>query len=142
MSTATTERAGWPIEGRVVSRQGEEVVLAIAGTDYRLHLLVDPSMAENDRGELSGVIEADAKRVDVVGSGGRFVEPVIGRPRRVQGRIIGGDATRGAIVVNAGFGPLVCRLTDPRQALGDFATGQLVAFDVLRGAQLVANASD
>ncbi|MEM1210594.1 MAG: hypothetical protein AAGI54_15135 [Planctomycetota bacterium] len=138
MSGAATSMAKHSIEGRVVSRAGDAVVLAIPGTDYRLHLAVEAGVAADERGELRGSIEAEAKRVDVVGSGGKFVEPVIGRPRRVQGRIVGGDARLGAIVVDAGFGPIVCRLTDLRQGLGDFSTGQLVAFDVMRGARLVA----
>ncbi|MEM9251330.1 MAG: hypothetical protein AAGB29_03175 [Planctomycetota bacterium] len=142
MSDASTSEAGWVVEGRLVSRQGDEAVLAIAGTDYRLHLVVEAGVEPDERGEMRGTIEAEAKRVDVVGSGGRFVEPVIGRPRRVQGRITGGDARRGAIVVNAGFGPMVCRLTDRRQTLADFSVGQLVGFDVLRGARLIAAEGD
>jgi len=135
--TATTSKAsGWQVEGRVVSQSAGEVVLAIPGTDYRLHLAVEGDATPNDRGEVRGTIVAEAKRVDVVGSGGRFVEPVIGRPRRVQGRIVGADAARGSIVVQAGFGPMVCTLTDPRQSLGDFSMGQLVGFDVMRGATL------
>ena len=43
---------------------------------------------------------AEAKRIDVVTTGGRYVEPVYGRPRRVQGTVIAIED--GAVVVNAG----------------------------------------
>jgi len=137
MTASTDNATGRRVEGRVVSLKDGEVVLAIPGTDYRLHLMVDDGAEPNDRGELGGEIVAEAKRVDVVGSGGRFVEPVNGRPRRVQGRIVGADVGRNAIVVQAGIGPMICRLTDERQSLSDFSIGQLVGFDVKRGARLV-----
>jgi hypothetical protein len=143
--TATTGEqtagpTGWRTEGREVSRSADGLVLALPGTDYRLHLAAGDELKADARGEVAGTIRADARRVDVVGSGGRFVEPVIGRPRRVQGRIIGADVPGDAIVVQAGPCKLVCRLTDPRQSLRDFSIGQLVAFDVMRGARLTTEA--
>ncbi|MEO0588307.1 MAG: hypothetical protein AAF078_11795 [Planctomycetota bacterium] len=136
MSGSTASDTGWAIEGMEVSRDGQDVVLAVPDTDYRLHLVVAEGLVADERGDLRGVIRADAKRVDVIKGGGRYVEPVIGRPRRVQGRIVAGEGSTGSIVVRAGVGTLVCRLTDPRQSLADFSVGQLVSFDVLRGARL------
>lgn len=64
-------------------------------------------------------------------SGGRYLEPVYGRPRRVQGSVIAIDAN--SIVVNAGV-PVLVEPTDPRQNPGSFAVGQFVSFDALDGA--------
>lgn len=108
------------------------LVLALHNSDYELHLLpIGP--APFQPGERAvGRIRADAKRVDVVNSGGRYVEPVIGRPRRVQGTIVATDPDSNSITVNAGV-PITCRLCDPNQRAAQFQPGQFVSFDVLRG---------
>jgi len=59
------------------------------------------------------------------------VEPVAGRPRRVQGMVVGIDGDR--VVVDAGM-PIHCRPTDARQKAADFQPGDFVSFDVHRGA--------
>lgn len=79
-----------------------------------------------------GTIHAKAKRIDVVDTGGRYVEPVFGRPRRVQGTVIAAEGEE--LVVNAGV-PIHCRPTDPRQKPSDFEVGDLVSFDVMEGAE-------
>jgi len=68
-----------------------------------------------------------------VGTGGRYVEPVYGRPRRVQGSVIAIDQANNAVVVDATI-PIHCTPTDPRQKATDFQPGQFVSFDVLEGA--------
>lgn len=114
-----------------------EVVLSFYNTQYRTHLIPlgdasDPqAMPEGDRVE--GRIRADARRVDVVTSGGRYVEPVHGRPRRVQGSVVAIDNGKNTITVHAGI-PIECRLTDARQRASQFEVGQFVSFDVMRGA--------
>lgn len=102
-------------------------------TDYRLHLIPVGAVTASVGDRIEGQIAADAKRVDTVNSGGRYVEPVIGRPRRVQGSVVAVDASSNSITVNAGM-PIVCRLTDPRQRASDFERGDFVSFDVMRGA--------
>jgi len=109
------------------------IVLDVPNTSYQLHLIptAAPGVALGKR--LIGVIRAQARRVDVVKSGGRFVEPVAGRPRRVQGIVVARDASSNTITVNAGV-PLVLTLTDPRQRAEQFADGDFVSCDVLDGA--------
>lgn len=126
--------AGPEIEGKLIEANDEQIVLGIPGTDYKLHLVPIGSVTPDPRGRVRGVIRAQAQRVDIVGTGGRFIEPVFGRPRRVQGRILSGDVAANTITLHAGAGPITVTLTDPRQTTGDFARGQLVGFDVLRGA--------
>ncbi|MEQ9460607.1 MAG: hypothetical protein RIG82_06630 [Phycisphaeraceae bacterium] len=108
------------------------LTLKLTGTDYRLALVLEgepPSAGSRT----TGTIHARARRVDVVPAGGRYIEPVAGRPRRVQGRIIGGDPAKNTITVKAATA-VVCTLTDSRQKTTQFATGQLVSFDVEPGA--------
>ncbi len=73
-----------------------------------------------------------AKRVDVVGHGGRFIEPVYGRPRRLQGTVVATDPNLNMITVRSRC-PFVCRLTGSQKAAA-FAIGSLVGFDVEAGA--------
>jgi hypothetical protein len=116
------------------------VVLTFPNTDYRLHL--EPAGGSLPAGidgrvgsMVIGTVRANARRVDVVRSGGRYVEPVFGRPRRVQGRVVSVDAGRGTITVHAGV-PIVCRVTAPGQKAGDYEAGAFVSFDVERGATI------
>lgn len=107
------------------------VRLSFANTSYLLSLLPTAPVKAEPGDKVFGTIHARARRVDLVPSGGRFVEPVIGRPRRVQGRIVGRE--KDTIIVDAGV-PLHCTLTDARQHVGDFPVGEMVSFDVLDGA--------
>lgn len=117
------------------------LVVAFPNTSYELHLEAPAagsqpgsaggweSAAEGSR--IVGTIRAEATRIDVVRSGGRYVEPVSGRPRRVQGMVIAVTGDR--VVVDAGVA-IHCTPTDPRQKAGDFQVGDFVSFDVRRGA--------
>lgn len=115
----------------------EFVVIGFPNTGYKMHLQPLPAGGAAGATEVGrkviGRIRADARRVDVVTSGGRFVEPIFGRPRRVQGSVIDVDPAANTITVHAGV-PILCRLTDARQRADRFSPGQFVSFDVLRGA--------
>mgnify|MGYP006275232361 CR=1 FL=1 len=113
----------------------DKVVLHPPGTDYRLHLVLDRPLQADVGDRVEGVVRARAKRVDVVPSGGRYVEPGYGRPRRAQGMVVGGDAASHALKVHCGGCLMLAELTDPRQRLSDFKLHQLVSFDVERGAR-------
>jgi len=117
--------------GPVVAGRHHHVVLSFANLNYRMRL----EAREMIRGEVGkrilGRIHMQARRIDVVGSGGRFVEPVYGEPRIVQGRVvaIAGDE----VVVHAGM-PIHATPTECDQKASDFREGQLVNFHVLPGA--------
>lgn len=113
------------------------IVVAFHNTDYQVSLMPVGRVDAEPGATLIGTITADAKRVDVVRSGGRFVDPVMGRPRRVQGLVVAADNGANTITVHAGF-PVVCRLTDARQRASSFEVGQFVSFDVMRGATFEA----
>lgn len=107
------------------------IVISFPNTSYRVHLEPAGEIRAQPGKRIIGTIRAEAKRIDVVTTGGRYLEPVLGRPRRVQGTVIA--VHDGAVVVNAGA-PIHCTPTDGRQRALDFSPGQFVSFDVLRGA--------
>lgn len=115
--------------------KGAYVVVSFPDTSYRLHLVPTTGVSTPVGKKVIGVIRAKARRVDVVQSGGRYVEPVQGRPRRVQGHVVSTESSTNSITVNAGV-PMVCVLTDARQSASQFEPGQFVSFDVLDGATL------
>jgi hypothetical protein len=121
------------VHGKLVESRDQMIVLGVLGTDYLLHLAVEAPLRVALGQRLAGRIDARARRVDVVTTGGRFIEPVYGRPRRLQGRILEVNATANTLTVQCAC-PFVCLLTANQRA-GDFQPGQLVAFDVERGAR-------
>lgn len=115
------------------------VRLQIPNTSYELHLVAGTpldSLVVAKTGRIVGRIRVQARRVDTVRTGGRYIEPVMGRPQRVQGTVIAVNSADHSICVNAGV-PIHCTLTDPRQKPEHFQPGQLVSFDALEGASFV-----
>lgn len=131
--TPTTLPAAGPARGRLAGTipathaTPAMIRFAVPGTRYELHLEPTAALPDGADRRLTGTIRARATRVDVVGAGGRFIEPVAGKPRRVQGIVIG--HTPDALIVNAVV-PIHAQLTDPRQKPTDFEIGTMVAFDV------------
>jgi hypothetical protein len=109
------------------------IKFTVPNSSYELHLIPTAPIVANVGKRLIGTIHASARRIDIVKTGGRYVEPVFGRPRRVQGAIVRVDPAANIIVVDAGL-PIHITPTDPRQKAGDFEPGQLVSFDVFEGA--------
>lgn len=135
MMTATQDNL-LRVEGAYAGEAGDGmIVLAPPGTDYQHHLRVDEPIKTPVGKTITGHILARARRVDVVEAGGRFVEPVYGRPRRVQGRVLAVDTTANTVVVLCSC-PFVCELTADQKAR-DFEPGQIVSFDVEPGARLI-----
>lgn len=109
------------------------VKIAFPNTNYEMHLLPTGSIATQPGKRIIGTIRAMACRIDITETGGRFIEPVYGRPRRVQGTVVVIDAANNAVIVDATV-PIHCTLTDPRQKAANFQPGQFVGFDVMDGA--------
>ena len=118
------------------------IVLSVPGSNYQLHLRPEGAIASETGKRITGVISVQARRIDATHNGGKYVEPVIGRPRRIQGTVLATSTAQNSITVNAGGSvavdgpplPVVVRLTDPRQKPDQFQVGTLVTFDVLDGA--------
>jgi hypothetical protein len=109
----------------------EHVVVSIPDTSYQIHLIPTAPVTTLAGHRIIGQIRMSARRIDEVQSGGRYLEPVFGRPRRVQGTVIAIESD--AVVVNAGV-PVWVQPTDSRQSPADFQVGQFVSFDALEGA--------
>lgn len=119
--------------GVLEEARDERVIISFPNTSYRLHLhvLKPPSTPIGKR--IHGTIRLGARRIDVVHTGGSYIEPVYGEPRRVQGEIIAVEKTDGSIVVNAGPCPIhvkLGKLQKPEQ----FQPGDFVSFDAESGA--------
>lgn len=113
------------------------LVIEFPNTSYQMHLLPKGPIATPVGKRIIGTIRATARRVDLVETGGKYVEPVYGRPRRVQGTVIGIDDHSRTLVVDAGM-PIHCTMTDERQIPSMFPQGSMVSFDVLDGATFSA----
>jgi hypothetical protein len=109
------------------------IVFGIPNSSYQVHLVATSPIDVQPGGRLIGVIAARARRIDVVKTGGKFLEPVFGRPRRVQGRVVAVDGTRNVVVVDTTV-PVHITPADQRQKATDFEVGQMVGFDAYDGA--------
>ena len=137
MSQAATPSS--PTTPPVVSAVVDEVhadwlQVRVPDTDYRLRLVPAQGFSAQVGDKVSGVIRAQALRMDVIPAGGRYIEPVQGRPRRIQGRVVGGNVANNEVYIKAGPGVVVTPMA-PQRA-GDFSIGQLVSFDVRTGATI------
>lgn len=103
----------------------------VPNTNYDIHLFPEQPVTTPEGKRLVGLVRAKARRIDVVSTGGRFIEPVSGAPRRIQGVVVRSDS--GGVVVDAGV-PFHCATTDPRQRPDQFKPGDFVACDLLAGA--------
>jgi hypothetical protein len=119
----------------------DHVELSLAGTEYRLRLaLPQPAPGLALGKPASGVVRVKAKRVDPARAGGRYIEPVFGRPRRVQGLVTSIDPHAQTITVLAAC-PVVARLL-PSQRAEAFEAGDLVGFEVEPDASFTPAAHD
>ncbi|MBL9121591.1 MAG: hypothetical protein JNL80_16915 [Phycisphaerae bacterium] len=116
------------------SKTHEQIVISIPGSSYRLQLTptVAPQAISTPEGKrLSGVIRGKALRMHLATGGGRFIEPVNGHPRIVQGTVISIDPAHNRVLVNMVV-PAWLDLAEGQKA-SDFAAGQLVNMYVESG---------
>jgi len=111
------------------------VVLAIAGTDYRVHLKCanDHAMTAQTGKRVRGMIEANGLKLHKAQGGGRFIEPVNGMPRIVAGKVIAIDAGANRLCVDVSL-PMWVTLVENGQRTEQFDIGDLVNCYVRSGA--------
>jgi hypothetical protein len=115
--------------GVLLEKTPETIVFNKPGTDYRLHLTtLSPINAEPGDRVVGTIRIKAAKRFDVVRTGGRYIEPLYGQPRHIQGDVVAIDASNNTITVNAVM-PFVVTLA-PTQQASDFEVGQFVGGNV------------
>ncbi len=118
--------------GILVELDDERLVLALPGTEYRLHLRPTVSAAEitTPPGKrISGTIRATALRMYTARAGGQFMEPIWGEPRIVQGTVLAVEAGRVLVDVTV---PMWVTLQEG-QDVSELAEGQMVNFYVRSG---------
>jgi len=129
----TTQTSSHLATAHIQSVSEDAIVLHLHHSSYKISLKPVGSVhGLTHHQRVTGTIRAQAQRVDVAGTGGKYIEPVYGRPRRIQGRIIGGSVADNTIVVDCGL-PFVCKLMDLQKA-ADFSLHQFVGFDIESGA--------
>ena len=102
MSTDIDERA---VARAVVDRVGDDhIVLRLPHTEYRLRfaLAVPGGVLTIPAGtRIRGTITGRALRIHPASAGGCFIEPVVGEPRIVAGRVVALDERGRRVLVDA-----------------------------------------
>ena len=137
MTCSTCTDAITLVTGVLLEKHPDRITLSLPGTEYQLHLTIDAAAAET-LGEvgtkISGRIYANPKRLDPSNQGGRFMEPLYGRPRRIQGRIIKNNKTDKVVLQCAPGCTMILSLPSAQKA-DAFAIGDLVGCDLQQGAR-------
>ena len=95
-----TQADGEIARGVLESAGDDQLVISVPGTDYRLHLVPDGTVATPVGKRIRGTIQARALRMHRSDAGGRFIEPIYGAPRIVSGTITAVDADTNRLLVD------------------------------------------
>lgn len=122
------------LESRTTNHLGDQIVVSIPGTSYRLHLtptVPASSIGAADGKRMKGIVRGKAQRMHLASAGGRFIEPVYGHPRIVQGTVLSIDPEHNRVLVQMVI-PAWLDLAEGQKA-SEFAAGQLVNMYVESG---------
>jgi hypothetical protein len=104
------------------------VTLRVPNMNYRNNFVVKGDAAGLKAGDrVHGKIVVPAWKVDRVELGGNYVEPLFGRPRRMQGTILATTPAPNELTVRVGYDVMV-KLPE-RYKAADFAVGARVGWD-------------
>lgn len=110
----------FPARGKIIAMQESAVVFSPANTNYELRLDARRSLGGLKIGvTIDALIRVSARKIWTVPSGGNFIEPIFGPPRKIQGRVRYLDEDQ--MVLHCGVPILVSLPADPS------------AFDLVRG---------
>lgn len=126
---------------RLLEKHADHIVVGILETSYRLHLLVDSPVQAEVGKRIRGTIRATAWKIDNTNRGGIYIEPIFGRPRRIQGRLVQIDTTHRRIVLSISGCLIECDLPD-RFDPERYELGQLLAIELARGATFTEVAAE
>ena len=116
---------------RLLEKADGRIVVGLGSTNYQLHLTATAPIAAATGHRVRGVIGLKVWKVDRLVNTGNFIEPIYGRPRRVQGHVAG--AIGNSLVVKCCGCLMRCDLPE-RYAAGDFQVGEPLGLDILPGA--------
>ncbi|HVX83953.1 MAG TPA: hypothetical protein VH253_03980 [Phycisphaerae bacterium] len=107
------------------------VTLRVPGMNYQNTFAFHPNSSGVENLQpghrIRGTIHAPAWKVDRVDMGGNYVEPLFGRPRRMQGTILSVNAAANELTVQVGY-EVTVRLPEKYRA-ADYQPGQRVGWD-------------
>ncbi|MDZ4755323.1 MAG: hypothetical protein SGJ11_12625 [Phycisphaerae bacterium] len=118
----------------LVSKTDDVIVVSIPGTDYRLHLrpsVPASSIAAQEGKRIRGRVRGRALRIHGAAAGGRFIEPIYGHPRIVQGTVAVVDDRLNRLLVDMVI-PVWLDLAEGQRAT-EFSVGQTVNMYVESG---------
>jgi hypothetical protein len=106
-----------------------QITLRVPGFNYAhtFALVGTPPPALIPGARVRGIIHAPAWKVDRVELGGNYVEPLLGRPRRMQGTILAVNAAANELTVQVGYEATV-KLPEKYRA-ADFKIGERIGWD-------------
>jgi hypothetical protein len=126
----------FPARGKVIAIEARIVVFTPENTNYELRLEADGPLDGAQVGVITtGIIRVAARKLWTVPSGGNFIEPIFGPPRKIQGRIRYLDDDQ--MVVQAGTPIVVALPADPSAydlVRGPLSVGSLVNVSIFPGA--------
>jgi hypothetical protein len=107
------------------------ITLRVAGCNYvnTFSIAGGASAGLVPGARVRGTILAPAWKVDCVDLGGNYVEPLAGRPRRMQGAILAVNAAANELTVQVGY-EVTVKLPDKYRAT-DYQVGQRIGWDNL-----------
>jgi hypothetical protein len=112
----------------VTAITGDLITLKTPHTNYETTLRLASTSTPPTVGQIvRGNVHAPAWKIDVVSDGGNYIEPLLGRPRRMQGEIRAVLAASNSLTVHVGFDVTV-QLPE-RYNAATFAVGSRVGWD-------------
>jgi hypothetical protein len=135
MMTATSHNAaaGSIARLRVIERTDQRVVLGIPNTSYQLHLAPTEAIDTPVGRRVKGTIRLNVWKVDFVSAGGEYVEPIYGRPRRVQGKAVAQGPGDNSIIIEVYDTPFLADLPI-RWKASEITPGTRIGVEVHAGA--------
>lgn len=116
---------------------GRLVAFCPLNTNYEIHATA-PAGLDVCSGHVRAIVRIRARKLYTMPSGGGFVQPVMGSPRIVQGRVLSLDERE--LVVRAGSATFVVELPTVQDAIdlhtGEIAVNSLVNVVAFPGATL------
>lgn len=77
--------------GKILRIENGRVVFHVIDTNYELHLETSEDLTSLVGQKVIGRVRVKARKVYGVPSGGNFIQPVLGTPRIIQGRVLNLD---------------------------------------------------
>ena len=106
-----------------------KVILGIYNTNYKLYLDTEDTIDAHHHTRIKGIIRASVWKVDFVSKGGAYIEPVAGKPRRIQGKVEGHIEDENAILIELWNIVIVANLPE-RWTATEIPEGTKVAVDI------------